>query len=338
MQTRPLGQSGIEASVIGLGTWAIGGWMWGSTSENDSVRAIHTAIDSGVNLIDTAPIYGFGLAEQVVGRAIHDRRNKVVLATKCGMICSEPKGEIMFRSTALGLDPDGHITIRRYLGPESIRAELEASLRRLQTDHVDLYQTHWQDESTPIEETMGTLMDLQREGKIRAIGVSNASAQHMASYRRLGEIASDQEKFSMIDREIEEDQLPYCREHDIAVLAYSPLARGLLTGKVGPDREFEDGDQRLEDDRFTVDNRRRVLRMLERCRPIAKRKNITITQLVLAWTVRQPGLTHALVGARNPQQAEENATADSIELNDEEMDRINQAIDEHAGVVASSAS
>ena len=206
MRQRPLGQSGISASVVGLGAWAIGGWMWGGTDEKESIETIHAALDAGITLIDTAPIYGFGLSERLVGEAVRDRRDKAVLATKCSMVCNTQEGEHKFDADVLGPAENGHIQVYVNLRPESIRQEIEESLRRLQTDHIDLYQTHWQDETTPIEDTMATLLDLKQEGKIRAIGVSNATSKHMEQYRALGPIDSDQE-LSLIH--ISEPTRPY---------------------------------------------------------------------------------------------------------------------------------
>jgi aryl-alcohol dehydrogenase-like predicted oxidoreductase len=329
MKTRPLGQSGIEASVIGFGAWATGGWMWGGTDEADSIAAVHASLDAGVNLIDTAAIYGFGMSESIIGRAIRDRRDRVVLATKCSMICNPTRGVFKFRSTAAGPDAHGHIVIHICGAPDSIRREVEDSLRRLGTDYIDLYQTHWQDTTTPIADTMGALMELKQAGKIRAIGVCNASSAQMEEYARAGSLDTDQEHYSMLQRDIEQDQLPYCREQGLAVLAYSPLARGLLTGAVGPDRQFEPGDHRAGLEMFSVDNRRRVARMLDQFRPIAERHGITLAQLAIAWTVAQPGLTHALCGARNARQAEENAAAGDIELSESELKTMNEIIAAH---------
>ena len=329
MQYRNLGQSGIQASVVAFGAWAIGGWMWGGTNENDAVKAIHAALDSGINFIDTAPIYGFGASEEILGRAIADRREQIILATKCGMVCDPHVGIEKFRSSALGADPDGLIDIHIYLGAKSIRDEVENSLRRLKTDYIDLLQTHWQETTTPIEETMGALVDLKDEGKIRAIGVSNATSQHMDEYRDYGMLDTDQEKFSMLDRQIEADQLPYCQQNNIAVLAYSPLAQGLLTGKMGPDREFAEGDVRRGNPRYSVENRQRVASLLEEFKPIAEEHEITLTQLTIAWTIAQTGLTHALCGARNPQQAQENAAAGDVRLTDSEIEHMNKAIERH---------
>jgi aryl-alcohol dehydrogenase-like predicted oxidoreductase len=318
MRYRPLGQSGLEASVVAFGAWAVGGWFWGGADEKDSIEAIRAALDVGITLIDTAPAYGLGHSEEIVGRAIQGRRDEVILATKCGLVWHTDKGTHFF-------DESGK-PVHKYLGAESIRYEVEQSLRRLQTDVIDLYQTHWQDATTPIEETMGTLLNLKQEGKIRAIGVSNASIGQMDEYRTIGPLDSDQEKYSMLDREIDSEQLPYCEGNNIAVLAYSPLAQGLLTGKVVADRELSKGDLRSEDPRFSVQNRTKVLVFLEELRPIADAHGATFAQLAIAWTLAQPGLTHALVGARNSQQAQENATAADIVLADEELAVIADAL------------
>lgn len=323
MQFRDLGQSGIEASAVAIGTWAIGGWMWGGTDEQDSIDAIRAGLDAGVNFIDTAPAYGLGLSEEIVGRAIEGRREDVVLATKCGLVWDTDKGEHFV--------DQGDKSLHLYLGAESVRQEVEDSLRRLNTDYIDLYQTHWQDDTTPIEETMEALVDLKEEGKIRAIGVSNATTEDMDEYREVGPVDCDQEEYNMIDRELEEENLPYCDQHGIAVLAYSPLARGMLTGKMTPDREFPEGDQRRESDRFSVENRQRVQEMLNDLEPIAQDYDLTLAQLAVAWTLEQPGMTHALVGARNPQQARENAQAGTVRLKDADLDRMDEIIDRHQG-------
>ncbi len=303
--------------MVGFGAWAIGGWLWGGSDAKEAVRAIQAAVDAGVTLIDTAPAYGLGLSEELVGEAIVGRRDKVVLATKCGLVWHTDGGRYFFTQ--------GGKAVHRYLGGESIRYELEQSLKRLRTDHVDLYQTHWQDPTTPIAETMATLVDLKRQGKIRAIGVSNAAVDDIRRYQRLGPVDVDQEKYSLLDREMEEALLPYCREHGMAVLAYSPLANGLLTGKIGSEREFTGDDLRRGNARFSVENRARIQGVLERVRPIAEAHGLTLGQLAIAWTVAQPGMTHALVGARNARQAEENAGAAEAALSEEEIAAIGAA-------------
>lgn len=332
MRMRPLGQSGIEASAVAIGTWVMGGWMWGGADENDSIRAVHAALDAGINLLDTAPIYGLGHSESVVGKAIRDRRDRVVLATKCSMVINAPGGRSVGRSNAAGPSEHGHLEIKIWNNPESIRNEVELSLKRLQTDYIDLYQTHWQEEETPIEDTMGVLMELKEEGKIRAIGVCNATPEIMDRYQSAcgaaGQLDSDQEQYSMIHRKMEgdgdsPDQLGYCKGNGIAVLAYSPLVLGLLTGKVGPDRVFPESDLRSKQKRFSKGNRRMVADLLSKFQPVADKHGCSIAQLVIAWTVYQPGLTHALVGARTPEQAIENAAAGRIALDSEDLSLMN---------------
>jgi aryl-alcohol dehydrogenase-like predicted oxidoreductase len=317
MQYRELGQSGINASVVAFGAWAIGGWFWGGADEEDAVAAIHAALDNGVNLLDTAPIYGMGHSERVVGRAIRGRRDKVVLATKCGIVwdgSNKGQGEFHFATDEKTKRDDGPIKVYRYLRPESIRREVEQSLDRLGTDYIDLLQTHWQDGTTPIAETMDCLMELKREGKIRAIGCSNATPAHMDAYRAAGRLDVDQEQYSMLDRKHETANLPYCATNAISFLAYSPLSQGLLTGGLGPDRVFAPGDQRIDKPRFSIENRRRVLDMLETYRPLTETYQCTLGQLVIAWTVAQPGCTHVLCGARTPGQVLENLKGGNIAL------------------------
>jgi methylglyoxal reductase len=311
---RKLGGSGIEASTIGLGTWAIGGWLWGGAEEANSIQAIEASLDAGVNLIDTAPAYGLGLSEVVVGKAIRGNRDKVILATKCGLVWHTAEGRHHF--------DQGGKPVHRYLGAASIRHETEESLRRLGTDYIDLYQTHWQDETTPVAETMGALLDLKREGKIRAIGVCNASVADIDEYRRSGSVDTDQEKYSMLDRASEETRLPYLLRNAMAFLAYSPLALGLLTGKIGADRQFPASDMRASHPRFTSESRARANQMLARMEPIAQAHQVNIAQLVLAWTMAQPGVTHVLAGARNAAQARENAAAGRLQLAAEELAQI----------------
>jgi len=321
VQMRPLGQSGIQASAIGLGTWAVGGWMWGGSEEAECIRAIQASLDTGVNLVDTAPMYGYGRSEEIVGKAIRSRRDRVVLATKCGMVWWGTQGTHFF-------DKD-ETAIYRYLGPESICHEVEQSLKRLGVDHIDLYQTHWQDDTTPREDTMATLLDLKAQGKIRAIGVSNIQVSQLKEYQALGAVDSAQEQFSMLDRQIEGELLPHCRSTNVAMLAYSPLALGLLSGRIGPDRKFEGDDLRRGNPRFSAENLTKVAAMLEEMRPVADSRSLTLAQLVIAWTIAQPGLTHALVGARRPEHAAENAVPGDVVLSDDELAVINGAIERH---------
>jgi len=321
MLKRPIGKSGIEASVIGLGTWAIGGWMWGGTDEAQSIEAIQTAVDEGVTLIDSAPAYGQGLAEDIVGKALVGRRDKVVLATKCGLVWHSQKGNHFF-------DYDGK-PVHRYLGKDAIMYEVEQSLTRLKTDYIDHYITHWQDPTTPIDETMEALESLKQQGKIRSIGASNTNADEVAAYVAAGQLDAIQEEYSMVKRDIETSLLPLCAEHGVSALSYSSLALGLLSGKVGPDREFSGDDQRKDNPRFSLPNRQKIAALMEDIAPVAEAHNATLAQTVIAWTVQQPGITFSLCGARNADQARENAAAGRIRLSQQDIETITAAAGTH---------
>ena len=328
MKYRALGSSGIEASVVGYGSWAIGGWMWGGVGdETEAVRAIHAALDAGMNLIDTAPMYGFGASEEIVGKAISGRRDKVVLATKCGLIWHEDRGDFHCFTDEKHPSKEGKFKISRCLAPDVIRYEVEESLRRLRTDHIDLLQTHWQDSTTPIPETMDALLRLKEEGKIRAIGCCNADLNQIRLYNATDELDSDQELYSMLDRGPEEEILPYTGEQNMAFLAYSSLGQGLLTGKIGPGRTFNEGDQRNLKARFTVENRKRVQEMLESFQPVAEKHGVSLGQLAIGWTIAQRGCTHALVGARTVHQVEENLAGGTLSLDQEDLETMGNIID-----------
>ncbi len=294
--------------------------MWGGADEQAALRGIEAAFDAGVNFFDTAPAYGLGRSEELIGRALAGRRDKVVIATKCGLAWHTDRGTYFFTQAGK--------PVHKYLGGDSIIYECEQSLKRLRTDYIDLYQTHWQDSTTPIEETMSALLKLKEQGKIRAIGVSNATPEQIAEYLRFGPVDTDQEKYSLIDRDLEAAQIPLCREKNIAMLAYSPLANGLLTGKIGPERVFPPTDLRHNNPRFSVENRTRIAERLERIRPIADGHGLTLTQLIIAWTIEQPGVTHALVGARDDVQARENAAAGDVKLTADELAAISEAFKE----------
>jgi methylglyoxal reductase len=331
MKYRSLGKSGIEASVVGFGAWALGGWMWGGTKKNDPEGAIRAAIDHGINLIDTAPMYGYGHSEELVGDALRGLRDKVVLATKCGMVWYKKEGDKFFDSDEHGAAESEQK--RKYevyinLRPAMIRHEIEESLRRLKTDRIDLYQTHWQDSTTKTEDTMAELVKLKQEGKIRAIGCSNATVDQMKRYQSVGQLDADQEQYSMLQRQHETDNLPFCAENDIAFLAYSPMALGILSGKIGPDHEFGQGDVRRRNPWYKKENRPKVDALLRVISSVADAKGVTIAQTVVAWTVEQPGCSHALVGARNPDQAIANAKAGEVKLTDEEIKTIRTAVDQ----------
>lgn len=327
MKYRALGTTGIEASIVGLGTWVTGGGAtWGADPDDqESIRAIQASLDAGVNLIDTAPAYGWGRSEEVVGRAIRDRRDSVILATKCGLIWDDDRGSPF-------AELDGKL-MRRSLRPDTIREEIEQSLRRLQTDVIDLYQTHWPSmdpDKTPIEETWGCLRELQQAGKIRHIGVCNCSVDELQTYVDCGLIASDQLRYSMLYRHPEKDVFPFCREHGLATLTYMSLEQGLLTGKIGMDREFQEGEFRSNEawnPWFAQENRRRVLDLLAGWSDLTEKYQCSLAQLVIAWTAAQPGATHVLVGARNVEQAADNAAAGGLELDVDDLTRIRDDVE-----------
>lgn len=321
MLTRPIGKSGIEASAIGLGTWAIGGWMWGGTDEAASIAAIQAAVDEGITLIDTAPAYGQGLAEEIVGKALTGRRDKVVLATKCGLVWHTQKGNHFF-------DYDSG-PVHRYLGRDAIIYEVEESLRRLKTDYIDHYVTHWQDPTTAISETMETLEDLKKQGKIRSIGASNTAPEEVSAYVAAGQLDAVQEEYSMIKRDIETTHVPLCIETDVSVLSYSSLALGLLSGKIGPDRVFSGDDQRKDNPRFSLENRQKVARLMQDITPISEHHGASLAQTVIAWTLQQPGVTFSLCGARNADQARENAAAGRLRLSNADVLAITTATRTH---------
>lgn len=323
MITRPIPGLDIHGSALALGTWAVGGEGWGGSEREQDLRAIRTALDEGINFIDTAPIYGFGLCEEIVGEAIAGHRDEVILATKCGLRWNVDVGEFSFEDGA------GN-RIHRALSPESIREELEDSLRRLNVEHIDLYQTHWQTPSTAIEDTMAELEKQKQAGKIRAIGISNASAEDFARYRAAGEVASIQEMFSMVDREQEFTNFVTAREHGVATLVYSPLAMGMLSGNCGPERVFADDDNRSWSPRFSVENRREVTGLIDGLKPIAADLELTVPQLVIRWTLSRPTVTHVLNGARTVEQARENAKAASAELDPAATETIDRLLDLHA--------
>ena len=306
MQRRSLGESGLEVSSLALGTWAMSGHVptWGHVDDRESIDAIHQALDCGINLIDTAPIYGMGHSEEIVGKAIQGRRDQVVLATKCGLLF--PKSED-------ALPP-------RCLSRESILRECEDSLRRLRTEVIDLYQCHWPDPETPLQETMDALATLWEQGKIRAVGISNFSCEQITAARQFGPIHCAQPPFSMLHLRAEEDLLPYCIEHHIGVLSYSPLAKGLLTGRFNTKSRFE--DIRASDPEFIGTRFQRNLRVVEELGKIAAGYGKTVAQLALNWTAGFPGVTAPIVGVKRPSQVLENVGAVGWSLTEEDRARI----------------
>jgi methylglyoxal reductase len=327
MQYRPLGNSGLNASVIGLGTWVLGGGkVWGKeTDDAESVRAVQSALDLGINLIDTAPAYGWGRSEEVVGKALAGRRDKAIVATKCGLWTDDERGSFF-------TELEGR-RMYRSLRPDTIAIEIERSLKRLRTDRIDLYQTHWPSvppDQTPIADTMACLIKLKDQGKIRAIGVCNVSLEELQEHVAQGGVASDQFRYSMLYREPEKDVLPFCARNNIATLTYMSLEQGLLTGKIGMDRKFEQGEFRSNEfwnPWLIPANRQRVLDLLAGWKELTEKHSCTLAQLVVAWTVAQPGVTHVLIGGRTDQQVSENARGADIKLSNEDLARIRQDVE-----------
>jgi aryl-alcohol dehydrogenase-like predicted oxidoreductase len=298
--------------------------MWGHTERSDAIKAVRAAYDLGVSSIDTAPAYGQGNSEEIVGEAIKGiTRDKVQILTKYGMRWDLAKGEFYFKSTDTKGKP---IDIYKYAGRNSIITECENSLRRLGTDYIDLYQIHWPDNTTPIEETMETVALLIKQGKVRYAGVCNYNAEQLKEAQKYVNMVSVQVPYSMVLRDIEEELVPYSLDHHISILAYSPMERGLLTGKIKPGHIFAEGDHRPGLYFFKEENIRRTNLFLEKIQPLASEKNATLAQLVLRWTIEQPGITIALAGARNEQQAIENAGAINIHLSTDELSFINHEL------------
>jgi aryl-alcohol dehydrogenase-like predicted oxidoreductase len=291
--------SGTEMKVsrIAQGTWAIGGWMWGGTDEKDSIRTIHAALDLGINLIDTAPVYGFGVSEEIVGKAIEERghREKVFIATKVGLEWHNG-------------------AVSRNSSQRRIRQEVQDSLRRLRTDYIDIYQIHWPDLTVPIEETARTMQALLQEGLIRAIGVSNYSPEQMNRFISVCKLNTVQPPYNLFERQIDRDVLPYALEKKLSVFAYGPLCRGLLTGTMRPDTKFTGDDLRQSDPKFQPPRFAQYLDAAQQLDDLArKRYGKRVMDLAVRWVLDTPGITAALWGARHPSELE--AVKDVLDWN-----------------------
>ncbi len=308
MEYRALGESGLTVSAVGMGCWPMAGVGWTGIDDNESLAALEAAMDGGITLIDTAYMYGRnGESERLVGRAIAGRRDQIVLATKCGLYW------------------DG-TTLMRDSSRKRILEQIEESLRRLNTDYIDLYQVHAPDEDTPFEETAITLAELKEQGKIRAIGVSNYDVAQMKSFADHAPLHSDQPPYNLLIRDIEAEILPHCLHHRIGVISYWPLYKGLLTGKYGRGHQFPEGDSRNDDGRFKGEAMGRTLDTLDRMKPIADAYGKSIAQLVIHWTARQPGITSVLCGATRPAHVEQNIDAVGWELSDEHRLQIDDIV------------
>ena len=315
MQIRKLGWTGLNLSTIGLGTWAIGGggwkFSWGPQDDSESISAIQRALELGINWIDTAAVYGLGHSEEIVGKAIKGLRDKPIIATKCERVW----------------DKDGNIFGR--LKKKSIRSEVEASLKRLKIEVIDLYQIHWPEPEEDIEEAWTALGDLIKEGKIRYAGVSNFNIGQLKRVQPIHPIASLQPPYSMLERGIEKKILQYCSANNIGVVVYSPMQKGLLTGKFTRERvqNLPNDDHRRRDPRFHEPELSANLRLVEDLRSIAEKSGRTVAQLAIAWVLRRPEVTAAIVGARRPSQIEETVVAGDWVLSKEHIAAIEALLD-----------
>jgi myo-inositol catabolism protein IolS len=296
MELRKLGTTSIEISPIIMGTWQAGKDMWVGIDDTESIQAIKAAYDAGITTFDTAEVYGNGHSERIVGNALYDVRDRVVIATK---------------------------VFSNHLKYNQVVDACHKSLKNLSTDYIDLYQIHWPPGSfgakkVGLEETMRALTDLKTQGKIRAIGVSNFSRSQLEEAAIYGKIDSLQPPYSLFWRKVETDAMPYCLENNITLLAYSSMAQGLLTGKFGPNHTFAKGDHRFRNKLYQPENYERVQKALEKLRPIATANHITLGQLALAWVISRPGIC-AIAGARTPEQAVQNAAAGNVRLSDEHL-------------------
>ncbi len=323
MRTMEIGKSGIKVSVVSMGTLSIGGdGVWGANNDAVSIQALHRAMELGVNWFDTSNFYGFGHAETVLGQALEGRRDQVVISSKCGLEWDSGEGSPFFQR-------DGH-QISRNLAPAAIRRSLEQSLKRLKTDYIDLYITHWQSVPpafTPIEETMGTLMDLKREGKIRAIGASNVTTDHIREYLKYGQLDLVQERFSMLDPTSFDALNSLCLENSITYQAYSVLERGLLTGAYNMDSVVRPGDARNEwCVWYQPKRRKRIIDLLASWKPLCEKYQTSQAGLTIAWTLQQAPNINADVGSRRPEAVEQNCRGGEFLIEQKDLDQMNKAV------------
>ncbi|MGM0566254.1 MAG: aldo/keto reductase [Bacteroidota bacterium] len=311
MEYLNLSGTDIRTSEIGLGTWAIGGWMWGGTEEKSAIEAIHAALNKGINLIDTAPVYGFGTSEKITGKALKESsvpRDKIVLATKVAL---DWKDDQVFRNASA----------------ERINKEIEDSLKRLQTDYVDLYQVHWPDHNTSIEETAKALQKLKDQGKIRAIGVSNFDTNQIEEFRKYADLSSVQPPYNLFEREIEKDLLPYCEKNNLTTLLYSSLCRGLLTGKMKPDSTWEGDDLRNVDPKYQSPRYEQYLYAVQKLDDYVRTHHgKRVIHLAIRWILQQPGANIPLWGSRRPSQLDALDEVYGWELTSDDMKAIDDIL------------
>lgn len=324
MEYRKLGSADIRLSALAYGAFAIGGNMWGGNEKKDSIESVRASIDHGVTTLDTAPFYGFGLSEEMIGEAIKGYdRSKIQLLTKFGLVwdgSNNKKGDFFFDA-----ENEGKIMpVYKYASKANVIKEVEESLRRLQTDYIDLLQIHWPDSTTAISETMEAMELLMQQGKIRSAGVSNYDVPQIKEARKTVGIVSNQVGYSMLNRNVEKDLVPYAQENDLGIIVYSPMERGLLTGKYFKEGQLKEHDHR--NGYFQQFDLKKVQQFLKSIEPVALDKGLTLAQLVLRWTTLQPAITVVLAGARNAEQVIANAKAMDISLNEEEMSFINMQL------------
>ncbi|HPG39825.1 MAG TPA: aldo/keto reductase [bacterium] len=308
MQKRKLGSNGPELTAIGLGSWAIGGpwaWGWGQSDDEESIRTIQKAIDLGINWIDTAAVYGLGHSEEIVGQAIKGIRDKVYIATKCGLAWNSKK------------------QFRNDLSVQNIRNEVEASLKRLQVETIDLYQFHWPDKKVPVEKSWEVMVKLKKEGKIRWLGVSNFSVELLERCEKIHHIDSLQPQYNLFRRDIEKEALPWCLANGVGVVAYSPMFSGMLTGSFDVTKLAGD-DWRKKNVEYREPKLSENMQRVEKLRPIAEKYGKTIGQLAVAWVLKHPAVTSAIVGARRVTQVEENLGSAGFSIAPEDIQTIEE--------------
>jgi aryl-alcohol dehydrogenase-like predicted oxidoreductase len=331
MELRRLGKSDVMVTPMAFGAWAIGGWMWGGVEESEAIEAVRTAFEVGITTIDTAPAYGFGLSEELVSKALYGiARDKYQLLTKFGLNWSTEQGAYYFDSVNNEGKP---FKMYKWASKERVMKECEDSLLRLKTDYIDLYQIHWPDPTTPIGETFEAVQRLIDQGKVRAAGVCNYDTKLVDEALQTTQVVSNQVPYSMIFRDIEKDVVPQAIDKGLGIIPYSPLQRGLLTGKIKAGQRFNAGDTREGNRFYTDENIERVNALLNNLKPIAERHQVTLSQLVINWTMNRPGVACVLVGARNAQQVIDNAGAMRFTLSEDEMKEVTLLADQYTAPV-----
>lgn len=314
MEKVRFGKTDLDVSVLVFGSWVTGGWAWGGSDEKEALRAIVRGFELGINFIDTAPVYGFGKSEEIVGKALKEwgQRESVVVATKCGLEWDETQQRI-----------------RRNSNPERIRYEVDQSLGRLGISCIDLYQIHWPDAKTPFEDSMKTMLDLQKEGKIRAIGLSNFNVGQIRACQSVGTVHSVQPPYNVFEREADKELLPYCQKENIATLVYGGLCRGLLTGKFTGDEKLPKGDLRRGDPKFKPDRFKQYVKAVDQIRKLASGYGKTPAQFALRWALQQPGVTTVIAGARTVRQVEDNAGVSGWQIEPEDLRKVDEILEKH---------